>query len=50
MKLNKLPILFGSLCLALAIAGCSKSDTSSEAGNSGSSGATGGKKLKLGSL
>jgi hypothetical protein len=31
MKLNKLPILFGSLCLALAIAGCSKSDTSSEA-------------------
>jgi ribose transport system substrate-binding protein len=47
MKLNKLPILFGSLCLALAIAGCSKSDTSSEAGNSGSSGATGGKKLKL---
>jgi len=38
MKLNKLPILFGSLCLALAIAGCGKSE---------SGGNTGGKKLKL---
>jgi len=48
MKLNKLPILFGSLCLALAIAGCGKSDTNAPASDSGSGGGTaGGKKLNL---
>jgi ribose transport system substrate-binding protein len=44
MKLNKLPILFGSLCLALAIAGCGKSESG---GASSTSGGAGGKQLKL---
>jgi len=47
MKLNKLPILFGSLCLALAIAGCGKSETSTPTSDTSGGGNTGGKKLKL---
>jgi len=46
MKLNKLPILFGSLCLAVAIAGCGKSESTSTSSSS-SGGGAGGKKLRL---